>query len=96
MFEPEVFRKQMYGIEESTCDIVGIFRRPSQSFCASRSDSTPGGLCLPPRYAPVATTRFFPATRTWQDGMHEYRISQLPYIWRYRNLCATGLVVKLT
>jgi len=28
MFEPEVFRKQMYCIEESTCDIVGTFRRP--------------------------------------------------------------------
>jgi len=25
MFKPEVFRKQMYCIEESTCDIVGIF-----------------------------------------------------------------------
>jgi len=28
MFEPEVFRKQMYFIEESTCDIVGTFRSP--------------------------------------------------------------------
>jgi len=28
MFEPEVFRKQMYCIEESTCDISGTFRRP--------------------------------------------------------------------
>jgi len=28
MFEPKVFRKQMYCIEESTCDIVGPFRRP--------------------------------------------------------------------
>jgi len=28
MFETEVFRKQMYCIEESTCDIVGNFRRP--------------------------------------------------------------------
>jgi len=33
MFEPEVFRKQMYCIEESTCDIVGPFRRPGN--CAS-------------------------------------------------------------
>ena len=29
MFEPEVFRKQKYFIEESTCDIVGTFRRPA-------------------------------------------------------------------
>jgi len=42
-FEPEVFRKQMYCVEESTCDIVGT----------SRSDSAPpkwfdaGGLCPP-------------------------------------------------
>jgi len=28
MLEPEVFRKQMHCIEESTCDIVGTFRRP--------------------------------------------------------------------
>jgi len=34
MFEPEVFRKQMYCIEESTCDTVGTFWRPSQSFGA--------------------------------------------------------------
>ena len=25
MFEPEVFRKQMYSTEESTCNTVGIF-----------------------------------------------------------------------
>ena len=34
MFELEVLRKQMYCIEESTCDIVGTFRRPLQSFGA--------------------------------------------------------------
>jgi len=28
IFEPEIFRKQMYCIEEDTCDIVGIFWRP--------------------------------------------------------------------
>ena len=34
VFEPEVFRKQMYWIAESTCDIVGTLG-------ASRSNSTP-------------------------------------------------------
>jgi len=34
VFEPEVFRKQLYCIEESTCDIDGTFKRPSQSFGA--------------------------------------------------------------
>jgi len=28
MFEPEVFRKQMYCNEESTCNIAGTFWRP--------------------------------------------------------------------
>ena len=28
MFEPEVFRKQIYCVKDSTCDIVGAFRRP--------------------------------------------------------------------
>jgi len=28
MFEPEVFRKEMYCIVESTCEFVGIFDVP--------------------------------------------------------------------
>jgi len=50
MFESEVFRKHMYGIEDSTCDIVGTFRRPPQSFGAPavirrpHSDSASGKL----------------------------------------------------
>jgi len=34
MFESEVFRKQMYCIEESACDILGNFQRLPQSFDA--------------------------------------------------------------
>jgi len=34
MFEPEVFLYQMQCIEENTCDIVGTFRRLTQSFGA--------------------------------------------------------------
>jgi len=34
MFEPEIFRKQMHCIEETTCDIVGTFWCP-------HSDSAP-------------------------------------------------------
>jgi len=34
MLEPKVFRKQMYCNKESTCDIVGTFRRPPQWFGA--------------------------------------------------------------
>jgi len=44
MFEPEVFRKQMYCIEEITCDIIGTFRRLGNGNCATLA---------PPRYAPA-------------------------------------------
>jgi len=50
MFEREVFRKQMYSIEESTCDIGGRFGAP-RSHSAPRSDLAPpqgfstGELC---------------------------------------------------
>ena len=49
MFEPEVFRKQVYCIEESTCDIVGTFQGP-------HSHQAPGELypIFPPRYAPAS------------------------------------------
>ena len=46
MFETEVFRKHMYCIEESTCDIVGTFRRPSQWFGAPIVTRRPGN-CAP-------------------------------------------------
>ena len=39
MFEPEIFRKQMYCIDENICDIVGTLWRP-------HSDSAPGS-CAP-------------------------------------------------
>jgi len=34
LFKPEVFRKQVYCIEKSIYDIIGIFRRSLQSFGA--------------------------------------------------------------
>jgi len=47
MLESEIFRKQMYCIDESACDIVGTFPRP-------RSDLAPGKLCFPfPLVAPL-------------------------------------------
>ena len=50
-FEPEVFRKQMHCVDKSSCDIIGIFRRP-------RSDLASGELRppCPPRYAPACST----------------------------------------
>jgi len=53
MLEFEVFRKQMYCIEESTCDIV-CFLAPPQSFGAPRSDSAPGHFAsLAPLVTPL-------------------------------------------
>jgi len=52
MFEFEVFRKQMYCIEENTCDIVWTFWRP-------RSDSAPVVIRRPGNSAP---SRYVPAT----------------------------------
>ena len=48
MFEPDVFRKQIYCIEESTCDIVGTIRRPPQVLGAHCSGIAPP---CPLRYA---------------------------------------------
>jgi len=50
MFEPDIFRKQMYCIEESICDIVGTLWR----------DSAPGELCPPflPRHPPRGRGHF--------------------------------------
>jgi len=45
MFKPEVLRKQMCCIEESTCDIVGIFGAP-RSDLAPHSDSDLGKFWL--------------------------------------------------
>jgi len=42
--EPEVFRKQIYGIEESTCDIVETFQPPLQCSGRPHSDSAPDDL----------------------------------------------------
>jgi len=52
MFEPEVFQKQMYRIETSTCDIVRTFWRPQQSFGTPIVTRRLGNCAPIPRYAP--------------------------------------------
>jgi len=52
MIESEVFRKQMYCIVESACDIVGLFDPPRSDF-GLHSDSAPGSLF--PHAPPVVT-----------------------------------------
>jgi len=46
MFETELFRKQMYCIEESTSDIFMTFRRPLNDLASWE--------LRPPCYAPVS------------------------------------------
>jgi len=46
MFEPEVFRKQMYCIEECVCDIVGSLWRHPQRIGAPIEIRRPGN-CVP-------------------------------------------------
>jgi len=63
MFETEVFRKQMYCIEECTCDIVGTFWLPRSHSAPPavtwrpHSDSAPGN-CVPltPLVTPLPVT----------------------------------------
>jgi len=45
MFEPEVFRKQIYCFEDSTCDVVRTFPRAPAFIQRPHSDSGPGELC---------------------------------------------------
>jgi len=66
MFEPEVFQKQMYYNEKTTCDIVGTFRRPGNCAPLSPSRYIPGAkICATAGYQKrsarvlAAGTRFY-------------------------------------
>ena len=65
MFEFDVFRKQMYCIEGSTCGIVGTFRRPN-------SDSAPWELCtlVPHRCAPASESLQKKRTKLYEVATH--------------------------
>jgi len=90
--ETEVFRKQMYSIEESTCDIFGTFQRPPQSFGAPITIWRPGNcaLLLTPLYViscfrsahPFLTIRrrkWTPYANRQQSGWrHSYTANNLP------------------
>ena len=52
MLETEIFWKQMYCNEESTCEIAGSFRRPPQWFSAPIVTRRPGN------WAPLASPRY--------------------------------------
>jgi len=66
MFEHELFRKQMYCTEESTCDIFW-------DFSASRSDSTPGELCpLAPLVTPLTVSIRLSSNVYFVQVLHTY------------------------
>ena len=66
MVKSEFFRRQIYCIEKTTCDIVGTFRCLQQQFGAPaviqhpHSELAPGELCspCPPCYTPVCELYF--------------------------------------
>ena len=65
MLEPEVFRKQMCCIEESTGDIVGIFQRPSAVIWRPIVIRRPGD-CVPPLLRPwLCSTWLKPCSATY-------------------------------
>ena len=67
MFEPKVFRKKMCCIEESACDIVGIFRRPGSDL-APHSDSAAGKLYSPSLRPWLCSTWLKPCSATYVVG----------------------------
>jgi len=54
MFEPEIFRKEIYCIEESTCEIVRTFERRSRYLAPTAVIRRPGN------YAPLQIRRYAP------------------------------------
>jgi len=74
LFEPEIFWKQIYCIEECTCDIVGTFQRHPQSFGALVVIRRPGNCALlaPPRYA-LCTTLTYCHSRTRRGIVHLFQ-----------------------
>jgi len=60
MFEPEVFRKQICCIEESTCDIVGTFRRPRSHSAPPAVIWLPHGNWAPGELSPLAPRPYAP------------------------------------
>jgi len=81
VFEFEVFRKQMYCIEESTCDIVGAFRRP-------HSNSAPGELSLP--FPPSC----YAPDRNRRDKTHFSGFGLPPIVVKYVFLALHAIIKK--
>ena len=87
MFEPEVFRKQMYCVETSTCDMVRTFRRPPQSFAARRivlPSLRPWFVLLYLCWLKVTNNDI--VIRKYLNGRPPFlKEEKIQCVWRYRN-----------
>jgi len=72
ILEPEVFRQQMYCIEECVCDIVGIFWRPRNHSAPLQYLSAPRVIPRPGNCAPLSL-RYAPADWTIIQRAKSYR-----------------------
>ena len=78
MFEPEVLRKQMYYVEESTCDNVGTCRCPSQSFGTPTVIWRPGN-CDPSLHCSTPDLHELDRqSQPSQGGCHIYELQDQP------------------
>ena len=82
IFEPEVFRKQMYCIEGCTCDIVGIFWGPRNHSAQPQYFSTPRVILRQGNCAPLPL-RCAPADWTIMQRVKRYRRIRLQTTCRY-------------
>ena len=77
-FEPEVFRKQIYCIEESTCDIFGMFWLSRQWFGAPAVIRRPHNDSALGNCAPPGPARYAPGVDDAQSCcVHAYRLSRI-------------------
>ena len=94
VFEPEVFRKQIYCIEESTCDIFGTFRSPSQWSDTPIFIRSPG--IVPPlalsgydpgpnvRSGVGITSRFYSLKRCFEVKQNEHYFNETKMVIKVR------------
>jgi len=93
MFEREVFRKEIYCIKGSNCEIVRNFRRLQQTFGVSSSDSappwwSPGELC--PQSPLACSSLMYPPSPALAGCESRERIVLLLSLLRNNNM-ATNL-----
>jgi len=105
VFEFEVFWKQMYCIEESTCHIAGTFRRPPQCFSAPIVIRRPENCdLLFPLLTPLGTNllscelfsfSYRPAQMCIENGASFYMSTAVEVAWLVQNNRHSSTSVRL-